>query len=327
MATNQAVSNALARLGIGAVGPVHIGVWEGYAVTVRHSAPYYYLDFAVRVDRKDRALPKALRAELKARVPKQILGCVNNGDHLTFTITLEKKTPFADQFETALNAIADALRGRDVSPASTCAVCGKEHPDSLCLIGGYQPVHAACVQDMTETTKQAAEENERKGSYVTGFIGGVLGVLVGLVPSLLSILLFDRIYTVLFALVPLCAMWGYRRLNGKRSSASIVIIILLSLAGVVLLEFLAVTISFKQEYGMTLLPAMRFTLNYLFTSVGVGVMLQESLTELLFMAIGIFIAWRFLAHTNHGEISQANAIRHSLHPIYGSTDDPDWLEK
>ena len=180
---------------------------------------------------------------------------------------------------------------------------------------------------MTETTKQAAEENERKGSYLTGFIGGVLGVLVGLVPSLLSILLFDRIYTVLFALVPLCAMWGYRRLNGKRSGASIVIIILLSLAGVVLLEFLAVTISFKQELGMTLLSAMRFTLNYLFSRVGVGVMLQESLAELLFMAIGIFIAWHFLAHTNHGEISQANAIRHSLHPIYGSPDDPDWLEK
>ena len=327
MATNQAVSTALSRLGIGAVGAVHIGVWDGYAVTVRHSAPYYYLDYAVRVDPKDRALAKTLRSDLKSRLPKTILGCVNNGDHLTCTLTLDKKTPYTDQFEAALNAIADALRQKDVAPASTCAVCGREHPDSLCLIGGYQPVHAACVNTMTETTKQAAEENERKGSYLTGFIGGVLGVLVGLVPSLLSILLFDRIYTVLFALVPLCAMWGYRKLNGKRSGASIVIIILLSLAGVVLLEFLAVTISFKQELGMTLLSAMRFTLNYLFSSVGVGVMLQESLAELLFMAIGIFIAWHFLAHTNHGEISQANAIRHSLHPIYGSPDDPDWLEK
>ena len=327
MATNQAVSNALARLGIGAVGAAYIGVWDGYAVTVRHSAPYYYLDFAVRLDRKDRALAKALRAELKSRLPGKLLGCVNNGDHITCTLTVDKKTPYADQFEAALGAIADALRKKDVAPAHTCAVCGKEHPDSLCLIGGYQPVHAACVNTMTETTKQAAEENQRKGSYLTGFIGGVIGVLVGLVPSLLSILLFDRIYTVLFALVPLCAMWGYRKLNGKRSTGSIVVIILLSLAGVVLLEFLAVTISFKQEYGMTLLPAMRYTLNYLFTSVGVGVMLQESLAELLFMAIGIFIAWHFLAHTNQGEISQANAIRHSLHPIYGSTDDPDWLEK
>ena len=327
MATNQAVSTALARLGIGAVGQVYIGVWDGYAVTVRHGAPYYYLDFAARPDRKDRALPKTLRSDLKARLPKTILGCVNRGDHLKCTITLEKKTPYADQFSAALDAIAQALRSRDVLPAQTCAVCGREHPDSLCLIGGYQPVHAACVNTMTETTKQAAEENERKGSYLTGFIGGVLGVLVGLVPSLLSILLFDRIYTVLFALVPLCAMWGYRKLNGKRSSASIVIIIILSLAGVVLLEFLAVTISFKQELGMTLLPAMRYTLNYLFSSVGVGVMLQESLAELLFMAIGIFIAWRFLAHTNHSAVTQANAIRHSLHPIYGSAEDPEWLEK
>jgi hypothetical protein len=327
MATNQAVSTALSRLGIGAVGAAHIGVWDGYAVTVRHSAPYYYLDFAVRLDRKDRALPKALRAELKNRLPKKLLGCVNNGDHITCTLTVDKKTPYTDQFEAALNAIADALRQKDVAPATTCAVCGREHPDSLCLIDGYQPVHAACVQAVTETTKHAAEADERKERYLTGFIGAVIGAFIGLEPCLLSILLFDRIYTVLFALVPLCAMWGYRRFRGKRSGASIVIIILLSLAGVVLLEFLAVAISFKQELGLTLVPAMRYTLNYLFTRVGVGVMLQESLTELLVMAIGIFVAWAFLAQNNHNPVSQANAVRHSLHPIYGGKDDPEWLEK
>ena len=327
MATNQAISNALARLGIGAVGSVYIGVWDGYAVTVRHGAPYYYLDFAVRLDPRDRSIAKSIRAELKAGQPKTILGCVNRGDHLKCTITLEKKTPYADQFSAALDAIAQALRSRDVLPAQTCAVCGREHPDSLCLIDGYQPVHAACVQAVTETTKHAAEADERKESYLIGFIGAVIGAFIGLEPCLLSILLFDRIYTVLFALVPLCAMWGYRRFHGKRSGASIVIIILLSLAGVVLLEFLAVAISFKQELGLTLVPAMRYTLNYLFTSVGVGVMLQESLTELLVMAIGIFVAWAFLAQNNHNPVSQANAVRHSLHPIYGGKDDPEWLEK
>lgn len=327
MANQSAVSEALARLGFEPSGHVRFGLWDGYAVTVRHSAPYYDFDLAVRADRKDKSAAKAVRARLKERCGKTVLGCVNHGDHFTFPITLHKKPSVADQLETALNEITAAMRAQSVAPADTCAVCGREHPDSCCLVSTYQPVHAACVRTTADAARQESAGSAQQGSYLTGIVGAVLGVLVGLVPSLLSILLFDRIYTALFVIVPLLAALGYRRFRGKRSGESIGIIILLSLAGVVLLELLAVTISFKQEFGMTFVSAMRFTLNNIFTRIGIGVLLQENLAELFFMAIGVFIAWPFLSRSSRGREAQAETASRTLHPLSGSADDPDWSEK
>ena len=327
MAKQNAVQAALRQLGLDAAGQACYGSWNGYAVTFRHSAPYYDLDVAVRLDKKNRAVEKTLRAALKQRLPKRVVGCVNHGDHLTFSLALDPKTPYADQLRHVLETVTAALAEQGVSPADTCAVCGREHPDSLCLIHAYQPVHASCVRSVTDQTRQAAENNARQGSHLTGFLGGVVGMLVGLVPSLLSILLADRIYAVLFALVPLCAMWGYRKLWGKRDAAAIVIVILLSVLGVFVLELLVVAISIKQEFGMGLRAALLVTCQYLLTAEGIGVMLQESLTELFFMAIGAFLSWRFLAQTNHSQMAAVETVRSTLQPLNGHQEDPEWSEK
>ena len=327
MAKEYPAQNALSKLGFEAAGPRCFGVWNGYAVSVHHSSPSDYFDVAVRTEKNSgKEYTKKIRASLRVRKPKVALSAVNR-DHFTFVSSLNKKTPHEDQLCAILDVITTVLKECGASPADTCVVCGKDHPDSMCLLSTFQPVHAACVGSFAETARADAADNELNGSYVSGTIGGILGVLVGLIPSLLSILLFDRIYSVLFALVPLCAMWGYRKLRGKRSAGSIVIVIILSLLGVVLLEFLAVAISFKQELGMSIVPAMRYTLNYLFTSVGIGVLLQESIAELLFMAIGIFLAWRYLNHTNAGSVAAAETAGKTLRPIGGSWDDPDWSEK
>ena len=128
-------------------------------------------------------------------------------------------------------------------------------------------------------------------------------------------------------IVPLLAVLGYRKLGGKRSGVSVPIIIIMSLAGVVLLEFLAVTISFKQELGMSLMQAVRYTLGYLFSNVGIGVLLQENLAELLFMAIGVFIAWPFLVQTAHRKKTHAEIADSTIRPLGPDADDPEWLEK
>lgn len=327
MARENPGQEALARLGFETMGQISCGTWNGYAATLRHSAPYYYLDLAARLDKKDKTTPKAIRDALKQRFPKIILGCVNSDGNLTITFTLNKKQILDDQLKTVLEAGTAAAREQGVVPADTCAVCGKDHPDSLCLVSSYQPVHAACVRELTENTKHDAEENEQKGSYLTGIIGGVIGALVGLVPSLLSILFADRIYAALFALVPLASMWGYRKLRGKRNAAAIVIVVILSLLSVIALECIVVAISIKQEFGLGLVSALDVATQYLFSAEGIGVLLQESLSEFLFMALGIFLAWKFLAQTNHGRVAAANAVSRTLRPIDASLDDPDWSEK
>lgn len=328
MAKSNPVTEALTVLGLQTVGQTAYGCWKDYAFTVRHSAPYYYLDAAVRLNKKDKETAKALRDEMKKRFPKVVLGCVNEGDHVTFTFTLSRKISYAEQLRAIFDGAAEVLSAYGAAPADTCAVCGREHPDSLSLIGTYQPVHAVCVRTPAAETAPEKSAQERKKNYLTGILGAVIGVIIGLIPSLLSLQLFDRIYSVLYLLVPLLTMLGYRRFHGKLGSAALVIVSVLSLGGVVLLEFLAVTLSFKQELGMTLLPAMKYTISFLFDRVGVGVMIMESITELFFMAVGIFLSWLFLLpHPGHGKTAVKETARDTLRPIHAAEDDPDWLEK
>lgn len=327
MGKNQAVDQALNQMGFRSQKGRWYGLWQDYPCTVRQNAPYCYVDVATRSDKNDKSAAKAMKSKLKERCPKKVHGCVNHGDHISFVMTIDKTNSAEEQLRALFDEIINAMKEQSLTPADTCVVCGKDHPDSLCLLESYQPVHSACVRSISETTRADVESNEQQGSYLTGMIGGILGMLVGLIPSLLSILLADRIYAVLFALVPLCAMWGYRKLRGKRSAASIAIIIVLSVIGVVLLEVLVVAISIKQEFGIGLASALHATMNYLFTAEGIGVLLQESLVEFLFMAIGIFLAWRFLNQTNTGRIAAMDAVDSTLSPISGEWEDPDWSEK
>ena len=327
MAKTNPVSDALVRLGFKTVRQQAYGQWEDYAVSFRHSAPYYYMDVAVRADRKDKNPARALRSKLKERFPKILLGCVNNGDHMTFSMTFHKNAAFDDLLREILSSVTAELRALDIAPANTCAVCGREHPDSLSLMGTYQPVHAACVRT-EKTAPVQTPVPEQKKNYLTGILGALIGMLIGLIPSLLSLQLFDRIYSVLYIFVPLLSLLGYRRFHGKLGAAALMIVAFLSLCGVVLQEFLAVTLSFKQELGMTMLPAMKYTLNVLFNRIGVGVMILESITELIFMAAGLFLSWLFLLpHPGHGKAAVQETASHTLQPMSGSWDDPDWSEK
>ena len=193
MAKSNPVSDSLAGLGFEIVRQQAYGRWNDYAVCFRHSTPYYYLDVAVRKDKKDKTAARALRAELKECLPKTILGCVNSGDHMTFSMTLHKNVDYSDQFRTILDHVTEAMQSQGVDPANTCAVCGREHPDSLSLIGTYQPVHAACVRTEKAAKVKLETKPEQKTNYLTGVIGAVIGMLIGLIPSMLSLQLFDRI--------------------------------------------------------------------------------------------------------------------------------------
>lgn len=327
MAKTNPVSDALVRLGFKTVRQQAYGQWEDYAVSFRHSAPYYYMDVAIREDRKEKASARSLRTKLKERFPKTLLGCVNNGNHMTFSMTFHKNSAYESLLREILTAVTTEMKAQGIAPADTCAVCGREHPDSFSLLGSYQPVHAACVRTEKTAAVQPSAQEQKK-NYLTGILGAVIGMLIGLIPSMLSLQLFDRIYSALYILVPLFSLLGYRRFHGKLGALALMIVAVLSLGGVVLLEFLAVTLSFKQELGMTLLPAMKYTLNVLFNRVGVGVMIQESITELFFMAAGIFLSWLFLLpHPGHGKAAMRETANRTLQPMNGSLDDPDWLEK
>ena len=84
----------------------------------------------------------------------------------------------------------------------------------------------------------------------------LLGMLLGLIPNLLTIVFTERIYALLFALVPIAAIFGYKLLGGRMDRASIVVVILVSLLGVPVMIYFELVIYIVQEYGASLKEAL-----------------------------------------------------------------------
>ena len=323
MANKPTLREAAEIMGFETLNQMHLGTWQGYAVTIYPNQSYYCIHFAVRTDKKDNRLRKALLSAVKERCPKRCASCLNLGSSIAFNMKFQRKESYQTQLTDYLNAMADALRQAGVQPALTCAHCGAQNPDSLCLVGtAYQPVHASCVRNAKEDAVEKAQLNQESGSYLTGTLGAIVGTLVGLIPSVLTILFMERIYALLFALVPLAAMFGYRLCKGKRSKASIGIIIVLSIIGVLALQIIVATISVARDSSATFAETASWVVPYLLSGEGMSTLLTsgDTLVEFLFMVLGIFFAWKYIAQTNEGSVAAANAVASTLRPINTASD-------
>ena len=314
---------ALGSLGLEATDRCAWGTWNGYAVSAWQNQGQFLLHTAVRIDKKDKALPKSLKKALNEAVPKGFANCVNaGGDALTFTLRLSGKEDLAQQFRARLDAIVRELRSRDIRPADTCQICRGSHPESLVLTGSAinQPVHRSCLQRQSQELRDKAEDNQSNGSYLSGFAGAVLGMLAGLIPNVLLAVFTERIFALLFALVPLASMWGYRKFRGRQNAVAIVIVVVLSLLSVLVMEVLIVAIFVMQQYSAPFGVCLRLTLEYLFSAEGFPEMLKDSAVEFFFMALGLLIAWRGISGTNQSQLRSLDAALETVRPNPNYTD-------
>ena len=316
MAKQAPLYQALAARGFETAGLACYGLWKGYAVTLLLEQGSYWAHFAVRVNQSDRSLQKALAASMKNACGRRVAVnlALGRGKTAAFAFRADRKSPCEDQFAAFADNCVRALQENGLSPAKTCAVCGGGTPESLCLLGSYQPVHSGCMRSSLEKTREQAADNQANGSYLTGLVGALLGMLVGLIPNIAIGVLSDRIYAVLFALVPLAAMWCYRKFNGKMSKGSIGIIIVVSLLGVVVMQFFTLAIYIVQEYGVSLGKALSLSLQLFGDGEVLGSVLGSSVMHFVFMALGILFAWRYLNQTNGGNVANMEAALATLRP-------------
>lgn len=321
MATDNEVFSALASKGFENNGAFCYGTWNGYAVSLnRYVSKLYYIHVAVRLDKATGALRKALRRATK--VPGLNIGGVERvmKNEVMFSISFAKADDLLARFAERMDAYTAALRENGIMPADTCAVSGRAHPESLCLVAAnnsvsYQPVCAAVVKDQNYQAQERVEANENSGNYVTGFIGALLGMIVGLIPNLLTIIYMEHIYSLLFMLVPLAAMFGYKLFRGKMNTVSIVIVILLSLVGVVLIPYLEIVFYLVRDYSVPFGDALKLTAEAFTDAETLSDLSGEFLQLLLFMGLGIFASWRIMqSKTNNSVMANSNAQLSSLRP-------------
>lgn len=314
MVQAQALYSALMQRGFQTVGNVCCGVWGGYAVSiVCTQMPVFQVSFAVRADKKDNALRTAVHQALRGRVGKSVTGTLNTGSAFTISLRLSGKEAPLDQFSAAADGIVAVLREKGLSPAQTCACCGRGAAESLCMVTTFQPVHAACMQQKIQSVKAQVESNQQNGSYLTGALGALLGALVGAIPAILILLLTDTLYSLLFALVPLAAMYGYRLMKGKNDKVSIGIVVLISILSVVFMVFVLSVILLMREFGASLGEALDYMFHYLDFSDFVEIV-GSFWQGFLFMLLGIAASWGYLSRTGKSQVADAELLMNTLRP-------------
>ncbi len=320
------LSAALAPYGFAQKGQVSYGSWKNYGTAVyKYLLNSYYCSLAIRPDKITAAVKKAVKQTLKQSGKKYRLIRLDKQAAL-FMVTISGKGNLAQELPAALNLLTDALRAAGIGPADTCLKSGQPYPDSLCLvaIGQYascQPVRAAALREESAKVQQKTEENENNGSYLFGLIGAILGMLVGVAANILVAFATERIFALLFALIPFAAMFGYKLFKGKLSKASLVIVVALCLVALALMPFVQTVIgvqqTVKKEFGRTLpLGDAIEVARKVMTQKGFLKEISGDLVKyVIFMALGLWIAWNYIRRqTNAGQLGAEKALLDTLCP-------------
>ena len=294
---------------------VCVGTWNDYAVQLlRASGKAYSVYVAIRIPKDSVALKKTLNAALKNAGVKRV-GIVRAAPNfLSINYTFGRSGEEASDFQTFMDTLTAALAQNGVGPADTCAITGAANPDSLCLVGsskymGYQPVSSAAVRQNDFKRRSKVEDNEANGSYLSGFLGAVIGMVLAVAVNVLSIMFLERIFALLFALVPIAAMFGYKLFNGKTNKVAMVIVVLLSVIAIPLMEYLTGVVAVMREYPIPLGMALREIAKVFFAPETLSEISGELGMLALFMALGLFIAWRLISGQLNSSQAEASRIR------------------
>lgn len=320
MANTNDLFVALTGLGLETAGNFCFGSWKDYALLLQPAAGGVMAGAAVQLTGSLGSYRKAISRALKEKGLKGVRLAGLTKTAANFMLSSGRTDSLSGFYAGALDALTAALRESGIAPADHCAITGAARPDSLCLVTqngalSYRPVSAAAIRDKEQKTREKVEENRENGNYVTGFVGALIGMLVGLIPNLLSIIFAETIWSLLFALVPLCAMFGYKLTMGKMNKGAIAIVVVLSLLAVLLIPMFELSYYLVHDYGMPLGEALRASRAAITDPAFLSEITSELLQLLLFMALGIWIAWKYMSRSiNSSQLDDAETQLATLRP-------------
>lgn len=299
------------QLGLNAFGQFFCGEVDGWPVTLNNNQ-LTHLRFDVDQPRS-REAAKKIEASLKTWGGK-VYSWVGN----VLWLSAGKKKKMQGSDADYVEFCAYVLSAAGLRPRDCCPYCKTGGCDALSFVkGGYGTVHYRCLQEAAARERDKADSNLQNGSYFLGVIGAFLGMIVGSVPSFLTIAFMEMEYAVLFALIPLCAYFGYKLFRGKMNKAALAVSIVMAFLGVFLLYFEMIAFSAMKEYGLSFGEVMSFMPELLRDGELWADILTHALKEFLFMGLGIVFVWRLISSTAADSASNASAALQLARP-YGS---------
>lgn len=288
--------------GMKVAGGYAYGSFRGYDCAFSEGAGYKLLVISTRLP--DNIQEQALQAECESRNLQkefrvQELHIGKEGIAVNFLDnpgTMKCMSAFFDWF-------FPLLAKYSATPAGICPECGMPISGAgkwLLTNGVARHMHESCAAKLQEriSHEEGKAAEEAPGSYGSGFLGALLGGLLGAIPWAL-LYLAGRVAAVLGLLIGWLSEKGYCKLGGKNGKGKALILIaavIISVCvGTLLGEWLgAAKLVFQGEaYGFgygDILPLMfaLFTEDAEYRSL----MLKNIILGLFFAALGIFVIVR-----------------------------------
>ena len=284
------------------------GIAEGYpiiALLVRSNAAQVVLN--IRPDQW-----RANKRELR-RALRQWGSVAWTGDRVTVTGKLGQT---ADVYQELIEPVVKVFKDFNISVDDTCYICHRGRCDVAAPLGyAYRPAHRACLESALAGARAKAQEDEANGSYVSGIAGAILGGIVGTIPSFLTIVWMERLYAVLFALIPLCAYYGYKLFRGRMNKAALICSVAMSVMGVYILNFALLGYFFIVEYNMSFGEMLQVMPAFLGDLAIWLEFTRSSVTEFIFAAIGVLIVWSAISRTSAGMVANAENVMAGIMPF------------
>lgn len=267
----------------------------------------------------DKTYKNELKAKLKENFGKNASAAWGDG---YVTIFLDsKKIP--DIYCQGVIPALDTLKGIGFTVPDRCSVCGGSGCDVAIPRGAaYAPVHRSCLEKGVTGAQEKADKNIEQGSYLLGALGALLGVIVGIIPSMLTIIAAERIYVYLFAVIPICSYFGYKLLRGKMTKVALVFTIVFSILGVYLLNFIVNLYYIADYYEIGVGTALGL-LPYMIADPEMWLEITKTsdfLLCLVFVALGFFLTWGRISRTAKSDVKDASELLGSAIPYsFGTT--------
>ena len=249
-----------------------------------------------------------LKKEINRKLPKRCYASFR-ANYLIVEMTGPYNS-IAERYSEMSKAVQDTLSSRSVSPMQSCPICQKSGGNSIVAYDkGYHIAHDHCVRNLIDKVHDKVEDNKENGNYMLGFIGGLAGGVIACIPNLLTIWFFERVFYILYALIPLAIYKGYSIMKGKLSKVVTVYTIAMSIilaVGMDFVIFIGVRLSqgYKPEH-MTLL---------LRNPVVLMEILRTNMYSLVFIAVGIYIAWKRINRTSDTIIKTSGMVKETMRP-------------
>lgn len=237
-----------------------------------------------------------IREEILKLAESKKAKAIFENNQVKITMSLQEKTKIED-FREVMQNIVEILHKKEVKAPEKCILCGEKNCDVFAVIGqGNRPVHRACLQEHMNGIR----EKMQSGYYTTGILGAFLGMLVGIIPSVLSLLITGEAISALFLLIPLSIYFGYKILGGRMDRFVLYFTILLSLGSVYLIQIVVQImynlnregLGFSWHNGVVIFKKLLSVEDIWIT------MTQASSLNFLFITVGILIAWEQISQTH-----------------------------